>query len=470
MKSFMFRLPVVGSTACGLFLSVCLVQAAYAEIIDLNARSAAFDSPVEVFLDAGTYSVTPVGIVGGGTYDSWTPWSVVNCGNPLGCTQTWPTTATGYLTSYVVLSDALESVTVDGVALNPTAAFPTPTVVSIFVSGAPAPWGGTWYTVRPAIVYPDPVSALASATTSTFTLAYPAIVGFASGDLLSVSYDNSGGISLLVVPVVGDVNNELRNIATRAEVRTDDEIVIGGFVIVGNTQKCVVIQALGGSVAVPAGVTRLADPTMELKSGLTTIAQNDNWQDQTIPSDVQLIIDSGRAPNDILEAAIYKCLDPGAYTALVRGFQQSTGLGIVAVYDADDSSPYLKNIATRSWVGTQHSISIAGFVVTGSTPKQILVRGLGPSMQEKFPQLGALSDPRLRLFKGPTEIATNDNWGDAANAGEIGALAPPLPPTHAKEPAILMILQPGLYTAHMLGVGGEKGIGNVAVYDLTGRQ
>ena len=202
MKSFMFRLPVVGSTLCGLFLSVCLVQAANAEIINLEARYAAFDSPVEVFLDAGTYSVTPVGIVGGGTYDAWTAWSAVNCGNPLGCTQTSPTTATGYLTEYVVISDALESVTVDGAALNRTAVFPTPTIVSIFASGAPYPWGGTWYRVRPAIVYPDAVSALASATTSTFTLDYAADVGFATGDLWSASGDNSGGISLLVVPVV----------------------------------------------------------------------------------------------------------------------------------------------------------------------------------------------------------------------------------------------------------------------------
>jgi hypothetical protein len=269
--------------------------------------------------------------------------------------------------------------------------------------------------------------------------------------------------------LANNVDDELRNIATRAEVRTGNEILIGGFVIVGDAQKCVVVLGLGGSVAVPEGVTRLADPTLELKKGLTTIAQNDNWQDQTNPADEQLIINSGRAPKDMLESAIYKCLDPGAYTALVRGYQQSTGLGMVAVYDADDSSPYLKNIATRSWVGTQHAISIAGFVVTGNTPKQILVVGLGPSIQEKFPQLGALSDPRLRLFQGPTEIATNDNWGDAANAAEIGALPAPLPPTHPKEPAIMMILQPGLYTAHMLGVGGEKGIGNVAVYDLTGR-
>ena len=265
-------------------------------------------------------------------------------------------------------------------------------------------------------------------------------------------------------------NNELRNIATRAEVRTGHEILIGGFVIIGNTPKCVVIQGLGGSVDVPDGVTRLADPTLELKSGINPIAYNNNWQDQANPSDLQLIEDSGRAPKDTLEAAIYKCLDPGVYTALVRGYQYSTGLGMVAIYDADDGLSYLKNISTRSWIGTDHAISIAGFVVTGDTPKQILIRGLGPSMQERFPQLMVLSDPQLRLYQGPTMIETNDDWGDAANAAEIGALPAPLKPTDAKEPAILMTLEPGLYTAHLLGVDGTKGIGNVAVYDLTGRQ
>ena len=143
---------------------------------------------------------------------------------------------------------------------------------------------------------------------------------------------------------------------------------------------------------------------------------------------------------------------------------------MVAVYDVDDSLPYLKNISTRSWVGTGHAISIAGFVITGNTPKQILIRGLGPSMQETFPQLGALSDPQLRLYQGPTVIETNDDWGDAANAAEIRALPASLRPSDAKEPAILMTLEPGLYTAHLLGVDGTTGIGNVAVYDLTGRQ
>ena len=266
-------------------------------------------------------------------------------------------------------------------------------------------------------------------------------------------------------------NNELRNIATRAEVRTGNEILIGGFVILGNEPKCVIVQGLGQSVNVPDGVTRLADPVLQLKSGLTTIAQNDNWQVQDNPADVQAIEDSGRAPDDILEAAIYKCLNPGAYTALMTGFNNSTGVGMVAIYDADNRTSYLKNIATRSWVGIDHAISIAGFVVTGDTPKQILVRGLGPSMESKFPPNSPLLlDPQLRLYQGATLMETNDDWGDAANAAEIGALPEPLPPTDAKEPAILMTLEPGLYTAHLLGVDGTTGIGNVAVYDLTGRQ
>ena len=146
-------------------------------------------------------------------------------------------------------------------------------------------------------------------------------------------------------------------------------------------------------------------------------------------------------------------------------------MGIVAVFDVDDGAPYLKNIATRSWVGAGAKISIAGFVVTGNTPKQILVRGLGPSMQGKFP-VGAqlLTDPFLKLYRGSTLIVSNDDWGDAANSADIGALSAGVRPTHNKEPAILMTLEPGLYSTHLSGVGATTGIGNVAVYDLTGRE
>lgn len=280
---------------------------------------------------------------------------------------------------------------------------------------------------------------------------------------------SAGPISIVQNVVVSE--SELRNISTRAEVRTGNEIAIGGFVIVGNAQKCVVVQGLGSSVKVPTGVNRLTDPVLTLKSGLSTIAQNDNWQDQDNPGDVQTILNLGRSPGDILESAIYKCLAPGSYTALLTGYLNTTGVGIIAVYDADDGAPYLKNIATRSWVGTGDKISIAGFVVTGNTSKQILIRGLGPSMQSKFPPDALLlTDPYLKLYRGSTLITSNDDWGDAPNSAEIGALSASIRPVDIREPAILMTLEPGLYSTHLLGVGATTGIGNVAVYDLTGRQ
>jgi hypothetical protein len=92
-------------------------------------------------------------------------------------------------------------------------------------------------------------------------------------------------------------------------------------------------------------------------------------------------------------------------------------------------------------------------------------------MQSKFPPGSQLlMDPQLRLFHNSTLIATNDNWGDAPNAAEIAALSPSMRPADSREPAILIVLQPGLYTAHLLGVALGTGNGNVAVYDLTGRQ
>ena len=92
-------------------------------------------------------------------------------------------------------------------------------------------------------------------------------------------------------------------------------------------------------------------------------------------------------------------------------------------------------------------------------------------MQVHFPP-GAqvLMNPQLNLYRGSTLIATNDDWVNAANAAEISALPSNLVPTDPQESAILIELAPGAYTAHLSGVGGGTGIGQVAVDDLTGRQ
>ena len=123
------------------------------------------------------------------------------------------------------------------------------------------------------------------------------------------------------------------------------------------------------------------------------------------------------------------------------------------------------NMATRVFVNVGDEVSIAGFMIAGTTPKRILVRGIGPSLgSQGVPN--ALSDPTLTLFDGAgTPIQSNDNWQDTQGP-EITATG--IPPQNAMESAILATLTPGRYTASLAGINNGVGNGLVEVYDLDG--
>lgn len=103
---------------------------------------------------------------------------------------------------------------------------------------------------------------------------------------------------------------------------------------------------------------------------------------------------------------------------------------------------------------------IGGFIITGSDPKKVLVRAVGPSL----PVSGKLADPTLELFKGSTSVAFNDNWKDTQQT-EVEAST--IPPTDDKESALVATLDPGAYTAIIRGSGDTSGAGLIEVYDLT---
>lgn len=124
----------------------------------------------------------------------------------------------------------------------------------------------------------------------------------------------------------------------------------------------------------------------------------------------------------------------------------------------------LLNISTRLRVLTGDNALIGGFIVTGTGPKRVLVRGIGPSLVN-FGVPDALADPMLELH-GPGGFNTilNDNWRDTQEA-EI--LAAHLAPQDSLESAIVAMLQPGAYTAVVLGNSGGVGVGLVEAYDLS---
>jgi len=126
------------------------------------------------------------------------------------------------------------------------------------------------------------------------------------------------------------VDSQLGNISTRGSVETGDDVLIGGLIIQGDTDANLLVRALGPSLT-GAGVTgALADPTLELHDADgSLITSNDNWKD----SQESAIQATGLAPTNDQESAILTALAPGSYTAIVRGKDAGTGIGLVEVYN-----------------------------------------------------------------------------------------------------------------------------------------
>jgi len=126
----------------------------------------------------------------------------------------------------------------------------------------------------------------------------------------------------------------------------------------------------------------------------------------------------------------------------------------------------LLNISTRVRVLTGEQVLIAGFIITGTDPKRVIIRGIGPSLNGVA---GVLSDPTLELHQGNVTIATNDNWKTKSDGSSQQAEveATTIPPKNDLESAIVMTLNPGTYTAILSGKNNGTGVGVVEVYDLA---
>jgi hypothetical protein len=251
-------------------------------------------------------------------------------------------------------------------------------------------------------------------------------------------------------------------------VQTGDSVGIGGFIITGTVPKHVLLRAIGPSLAQFGVPNVLADPVMELHGpGAFVTITDDNWRDD--PVQEAAIIATGIPPTDDRESAIDATLNPGPYTAVVRGKNNTSGIGLVEVYDLNQAVPSkLANISTRAIVGVGDNVVIAGFILGhNSGDDRIAVRGLGPSLASSGVP-NALANPALELRNNNgTLIFANNDWQDnPAQAAELTAAGLGL--SNPLEAGIVATLPPGLYTALLAGLNNGTGIGLVEVYDLGG--
>jgi hypothetical protein len=239
---------------------------------------------------------------------------------------------------------------------------------------------------------------------------------------------------------------------------------IAGFIISGSSSKQVLIRGLGPSLSEFQVANALQDPTLDLHDSKgNLIASNDDWQTATngdqIPAAFQ--------PADSREPAILATLPPGSFTAVLRGKNGGSGVGLIEMYDlSTGAGSKLTNVSTRGFVGTGENVMIGGFILSGgSGERQTLIRALGPTLaQAPFNITGNLTDPTLMLVDANGSVVASNNDWKSSQENEIQATG--LAPPNDKEAAILTTLPPGSFTAIVSGKNGETGIALVDVFNV----
>jgi hypothetical protein len=261
-------------------------------------------------------------------------------------------------------------------------------------------------------------------------------------------------------------------LSARAPAGTGDETLILGFVFAGGGKPTLVCGVGPNMSDTVSGYMR--DPLLTLyTAGGVEVARNDNWSGTDALSTALTQTGAGPLVAGSKDAALLETLTGSVYTAHVIGVNGTTGVALAAAYDANlsDKTKRLTALSVRNQVGVDDAILIAGFVIAGDAPKQVIVRGVGPGISETVS--GYLHDPQLQVWKLDTATGKwtlageNDDWDHTATTAALfkavgmGELA-----SDSKDAALVLTLEPGIYTAQVTGVGRTTGVGVVEIYEV----
>ncbi len=244
--------------------------------------------------------------------------------------------------------------------------------------------------------------------------------------------------------------------------------MIVGLVRGGTGAKQILLRGIGPTLAEFGVGGALADPRLRLfNSGGELVIENDDWGGAA-----SLAAAFGQHGAFALaaasrDAALLVPLRTGAYAAHVTSAAAS-GVALVEAYEADSAtSARIVNLSVRTRVGTGENVLVLGFVIAGSGNKNLLVRGIGPTLAQ-FGVNGVLGDPQLRLFDAQGRVLQlNDDWaGTAALSANFTQAAAFALPTNSKDAALAASLSPGAYSVEVSGVGATTGVALVELYEL----
>ncbi len=372
----------------------------------------------------------------------------------------------------VVVSNVAGSVTSTGAALTvhvPPALTLAPTTQTVSAGERIALSATASGTPAPTFQWQKNGVNVAGATASSLVIAAAAP---SDAGTYSVTVTNAAG-SVSSMPVLVTVNHsQLVNLSTRGIV-TRGGALTAGFFIRGTGDKPILVRGVGPTLSQYGVTNALADPQLALiaQSTAQTVATNDSWGSTPSLSTGFQSVGAFPLPAGSADSASQVRLLPGAYTTRVTGEAAlSPGVALTEVYDAEPASlrSRLVNLSTRGYAGTGEQALVAGFTLAGNAPKRLLVRAVGPGLIP-YGVTDILVNPRFEVFAQgqPTAFAGNDDWPATTEMKTAFTASGAFPLADAsRDAAMVLTLQPGIYTIVVTGVSGTTGNVLIELYDL----
>ncbi len=418
----------------------------------------------QTLTEGGTATLTVTATGAPGVTYQWKKNGIVISGatNSTLILSSVPVSATGLYSVMVSNVVAIETSSAIAVNVSPKTSAPAITSqpisqfvsaggnISLFVavSGNPAPslqWLKNGVTISGAV---EPTFNLTSVSSTS------------SGTYSVIASNSVGSVTSSTATITVTTASALSNLSVRTTMTAGQTLTLGAVVSGGS--KHILFRAAGPALSV-FGLNGITDPRLELyTTGTIPLVANDDWSGSLAPTFTS--VGAFAFTLGSKDAAFSQPLS-GPFTVQAKG----TGPGVILVeaYDiVGGTSQRLINVSARNQVGTGNDILIAGFAISGSGQKQVLIRAVGPTLST-FGVSGTLADPTLKVLDSQgVVLASNDDWEPLLSStfSQVGAF--PLTPG-SKDAAVLLSLRAGsTYTVQVSGVNNGVGEALVEVYEV----